>query len=194
MDIKVGTNTIINKFYAVPRHSKVKLFNSQCLSLYGCPLWNLHDRKLGELYKTWRICCRRLLELNPRTKSYILPHIMNSFDIGDIIKERFINFFIGGINHKSVEISNFFKNTLVSCSSFAVTNINTIINKWNMNYHQIFTENKNQIRKSMINSSNPPDWRGLMIKELLHILDGTLNNPLTIIEINKLLSYLCTVE
>ena len=48
---------------------------------------------------------------------------------------------------------------------------------------------QNQIRKSMINSSNPPDWRGL-----LHILDGTLNNPLTIIEINQLLSYLCTVQ
>ena len=84
-DMKVRTNTIINQFHAISRQAKVKLFNSQCLSLYGCPRWNIHDRKLEELYKTWRICCRRLLELNPRTKSYVLPHIMNSFDIGDII-------------------------------------------------------------------------------------------------------------
>ena len=125
-DMKVRTNTIINQFHPVSRQSNIKLFNSQCLSLYGCPLWNLNDHKLEELYKTWRICCRRLLELDPRTKSYVLPHIMNSFDISDIIKERFINFFIGGVNHKSVEISNFFKNTLVSCSSIAVTNIKLI--------------------------------------------------------------------
>ena len=192
-DMKVRTNTIINQFHPVSRQPKFELFNSQCLSLYGCPLWNLNDHKLEELYKTWRICCRRLLELDPRTKSYVLPHIMNSFDISDIIKERFINFFIGGVNHKSVEISNFFKNTLVSCSSIAVTNINTILNKWNMNYHQIFTDNKNRIRKIMINSCNTPDWRCIMIRELLHILDGTLNNPLSRIEINQLLSHVCTV-
>ena len=116
-DMKVRTNTIMNQLHPVSRQPKIKLFNSQCLSPYGCPLWSLNDRILEELYKTWRTCCRRLLDLDPRTKSQVLPHIMNSFDISDIFKERFINFFNGGVNHKSVEISNFFKITLVSCSS-----------------------------------------------------------------------------
>ena len=68
-DMKIRTNTIINQFHPVSRQSNIKLFNSQCLSLYGCPLWSLHDRILEELYKTWRTCCRRLLDLDLRTKS-----------------------------------------------------------------------------------------------------------------------------
>ena len=37
-DMKVGTNAIITQFKPVSWNSKVTLFNSQCLSLYGCHL------------------------------------------------------------------------------------------------------------------------------------------------------------
>ncbi len=49
-DIKVRTNVIINQFKPVSWLAKVKLFLSQCSSLYGCHLWNLDDIKVKELH------------------------------------------------------------------------------------------------------------------------------------------------
>ena len=42
-DMKVRTNAIITQFKPVSWKSKVTLFNSQCLPLYGCHLWRLDD-------------------------------------------------------------------------------------------------------------------------------------------------------
>ena len=40
-DMKARTTTIINNFHHISFMGKIKLFNSQCLSLYGAQLWNL---------------------------------------------------------------------------------------------------------------------------------------------------------
>ena len=37
-DMKVRTNTIVTQFRPISWKSKTTLFNSQCLSLYGCQL------------------------------------------------------------------------------------------------------------------------------------------------------------
>ncbi len=42
-DMKVRTNVITHQFYSTSWQSKVLLFNGQCMSLYGCQLWNLYD-------------------------------------------------------------------------------------------------------------------------------------------------------
>ncbi len=76
-DMKVRTNAIIHQFYSTSWQSKVLLFNSHCTSLYGCQLWNLDEPRTEELSVAWRVCCRRLLALHPRTRSHLLPHIMN---------------------------------------------------------------------------------------------------------------------
>ena len=46
-DMKVRTNTINSQFKPVSWKSKTVLFNSQCLSLYGCQLWRLDDPKIN---------------------------------------------------------------------------------------------------------------------------------------------------
>ena len=80
-DMKVKTNVITHQFYNTSWQSKVLFFNSHCMSLYGCQLWNLDDPRVEELSVAWRVCCRRLIALHPRTRSHLLPHIMNSLPV-----------------------------------------------------------------------------------------------------------------
>ena len=86
--MKVRTNAIINQFKPVSWKSKVTLFNSQGLSLYGCNLWRLDDKKVENICTTWKVCCRRLLGLSPRTRSHLIPQLMETAPILDIIMYR----------------------------------------------------------------------------------------------------------
>ena len=104
-DMKVRTNVITHQFYSIAWQSKVMLFNSQCMSLYGCQLWNLDDPRVDELSVAWRVCCRRLLALHPRTRSHLLPHIMNSLPVRRVIeKKKSEFFFLSGLHHPVQDI------------------------------------------------------------------------------------------
>ncbi len=107
-DMKVRTNVITHQFYSTAWQSKVELFNSQCMSFYGCQLWNLDDPRVDELSVAWRVCCRRLLALHPRTCSHLLPHIMNSIPVRRVIEKRMLHFFLSGLHHPLQDVSKFF--------------------------------------------------------------------------------------
>ena len=87
-DLKIRSNIIVNKFRPTSWDSKVLLFKSQCSSLYGCPLWNLDTKKIDRLCTDWNICCRRVLSLPPRTRTYLIHHIMDTLPIRNIIMNR----------------------------------------------------------------------------------------------------------
>ncbi len=95
-DMKITTSVIQHQFYSTSWQSKVKLFNIQCMSLYGCQSWNLDDPRVEELSVAWRVCCRRVLALHPRTRSHLLPHITNALPVRNIIK-KMLSFFIMGL-------------------------------------------------------------------------------------------------
>ena len=179
---------IFNSHY----HAKVTLFLSQCSSLYGCQLWNLEDPMVNRLSTTWRVCNRNILGLDPKTRSYLLPQIMDTLPIKDIIMCRSLNFFIGGLKHDNKVISDFFKNTLLSNSSYMLTNINTIINKYKFNFQDLFNLNKAKIKKVIKNYNDEQDWRGNIIKELLDIRENHLNSNLDPNEVKDCLHYTCT--
>ena len=84
-DLKVRTNVIVNRFKPISWRSKVTLFKSQCSSLYGCQLWRLDDPKVVELSTAWKVCCRRILGLQERTRSRLLHHIMETMPTMDTI-------------------------------------------------------------------------------------------------------------
>ena len=191
--MKVRTNVVSHNFNSVSHKSKTTLFNSQCLSLYGCPIWDLQSEQYAILCKTWRMCSRQVMQLCNRTRSHLLPHIMDSFPIDFIVKERMLNFFVNGLNHSSQNIANFFKNSLVSCSSYAITNINQILATFDINYIDIFNLSKAAIRKAVIGKIPPVDWRGNMIKELLYVLDGDLDTNMEVNEIDFILRHVCTL-
>ena len=108
-DMKIKTNIICNEFSNLPYTARTVIFNSQCLSLYGCPLWNLQDNKIESLCKTWRVCCRRILDIPNRTHNEFVPELMNTFPINNVIQERMLNFYMNGLNHSDSVVVRFFK-------------------------------------------------------------------------------------
>ena len=141
-DMRIRTNVIVNKFRPVSWQGKVTLFQSQCFSLYGCQLWRLDDPKVKTLCTTWKVCSRKILGLSAQTRSYMLHQIMDTMPILDVIMSRILNFFVNGLNHDNNIISDFFKNTLISNSSYMLTNLNTILKRYNINYVDLFNWQK----------------------------------------------------
>ena len=191
-DIKVRTNTIKSNFYPISWQSKVKLFLSECSSLYGCSIWRLDDYQLDVLTKTWNKCCRSLLGLAPNTRTYVLPHIMGSMPIRYMIMYRMLNFFTSGLNHECETISMLFKNVLLSNTSYMLQNINIIINEFGIKYCDIFNMNKNKLKTIINNKVGEPDWRCDTIKELLSLREKQFLSELNPEEVVSLLEFVST--
>ena len=190
-DMKGRTVSIVNNFYNVSFKSKVALFNSQCTALYGSPLWDIYDDNIDRLNVTWRKCVRNLLSLHRRTKSYVLPYLMDTWNITDVIMERQILFYINLNNHSCDTIRNYFKNAMMSNTSYCVKNVNAFVNKFNVTLYDLFKCSKTNI-KSLIRRSYPPmDWRAGMIEELLNAKDGISDLGLFSDEIDRILLDTC---
>ena len=193
-DMRIRTNVIINKFRPIAWQAKVTLFLSQCSSLYGCQIWNLEDPMVNKLCTTWKVCNRKILGLSKQTRSNLLHQIMDTLPIKDIIMSRTLNFFIGGLRHDSEVISGFFKNTLLSNSSYMLTNINTIIDKYNINYQDLFHISKAKVKKVIKEYNNEYDWRSNIVKDLLSIREGQRFSLLKPTEIKNHLHYITTLR
>ena len=193
-DIRIRTNVIINKFRPIAWQAKVTLFLSQCSSLYGSQFWNLDDPKVDTLCTTWKVCSRRILYLDPQTRSNLLHQIMDTLPIKDIIMSRILNFFTRGLNHESNIISDFLKNTLTANSSYMLTNINTILNKYNLKYHDLFSINKAHIKKVIQTYNGEQDWRSSLVKELLSMRDKQCVSLLDHTEVKKMLLDVTTLR
>ena len=187
-DMKARTTTIINNFHHISFMGKIKLFNSQCLSLYGAQLWDLKDPDVEQLIVTWRKCVRSLLGLPFSTRSYILPYIMNSFNILDTIMERQSNFYVQMFNHTNVNIKNCIKNAMLYQTSYCISNINSCINRFNIVYVDFFNVKKNMLKRKISNTYNDIDWRANLVLEILHCLDGQLDSGLTKEELKSILN------
>ena len=191
-DMRIRTNVIVNKFRPVSWQGKVTLFQSQCSSLYGCQLWRLDDPKVNTLCTTWKVCSRKILGLSAQTRSYMLHQIMDTMPILDVIMSRILNFFVNGLNHDNNIISDFFKNTLISNSSYMLTNLNTIIKRYNINYFDLFNLKKTQVKNIIKNYNEELDWRSKFVKELLCMREQQLYSNLNQNEINDILYYVST--
>ena len=190
-DIKSRTVSIVNNFKNISYKSKVMLFNSQCMALYGSQLWDLTDDNINQLNITWRKSARYLLDLSPRTHSYVLPYLMTTCNIFDIIIERQMLFYLSVHNHKSEMVRNIFRNSLLVNSSYCVRNVNICIDKLNISLEDLFLSTPRNV-KAIIRRSYPPmDWRTGMMEELLNARDGTTNLGLSRAEIDVILNDIC---
>ena len=142
--MKVKCNVICNEFKYLDTISRVHLFNTHCLSLYGCNLWNLKNDYMTRVNVEWRKCCRRILRLSPRTHCVLIPLLMNTPPIEDIIHQRMINFFIAGLCHSNQNVKNLFRFLLLNNHSFLKSNINWILNKNKISYLSLFDGKKDQ--------------------------------------------------
>ena len=101
-------------------------------------MWRLDDPKIKELCTAWKVCCRKILGINNRARSRLIHQIMDTMPILYIIMYRILNFFLSGINHTNNFISNFFKNVLLSNSSYMEVNINEILREFDITYLKLF--------------------------------------------------------
>ena len=189
-DMKAKTNGILNSFNYVSADIRMKLFNSFCSSYYGAVLCNLNDVHAVDV--AWRICARKILNISCRSRSYLLPALVNTLNARSEIEKRVLLFFVNGLNHQEETIRNFFNNCFINFNSTMSSNINSICRKYNFNNFKINMYSRNFI-KSFFKNRTPDDWRISMIKELLLVRDGQLIvNNYEKSDVLNILEHLCT--
>ena len=73
-----------------------------------------------------------------------------------------------------------------------LVNINTILDKYNIKYIDLFALNKNEAKKIIKSSISEPDWRCNSIKELLSLRENQIQCKLDQTEVNEMLHYIST--
>ena len=117
---------------------------------------------------------------------------METMPIDDILMSRILGFFIHGLKHENKYISSFFLNTLLSNSSYMLVNINTILDKFVIKYIDLFSLNKNDVKKIIKRGASEPDWRCSSLKELLSLRENQIQCELDQTEVNEMLLYIST--
>jgi hypothetical protein len=72
-DFTGQVNNVICYFRKLSSSVRYKLFRSYCTSFYGCELWLLDSRSIGDLYIAWRKGLRKIRNISPRTHCGLLP-------------------------------------------------------------------------------------------------------------------------
>ena len=75
-----------------------------------------------------------------------------------------------------------------------LTNINTILNKYNLKYHDLFSINKAHIKKVIQTYNGEQDWRSSLVKELLSMRDKQCVSLLDHTEVKKMLLDVTTLR
>ena len=176
-DLYVKTNSLINEFKKQTYMVKTKLFNTLCMPLYGCELWDNQSTDYKNIQVCWRKCCRAVLNLPKQTHNNLIPELINSPPIEYIISTRFLNFFLKGTNSKTPQlIKNIFYNSLLSESSNYKRRINHACNINSIKYFELFN-NARRIKPKYTNVIEK--WKIGFIKEVLMIKDNNLQCFLT---------------
>ena len=73
-------------------------------------------------------------------------------------------------------------------------NVNTILQKANITYGDLFRINKNFVKCKLKVRASQPDWRTNIVRELLDIRDSQLGCNLEQNEVNMMLRHLSTLR
>ena len=81
-------NVLFRDLYYVSFDIKYLLMKTYCMSLYGCPLWELDGKNIEKFYVAWRKGIRRLFGLPNNTHCALLNLIFNDITIDSQIDKR----------------------------------------------------------------------------------------------------------
>ena len=189
-DIKTRSNVILSNFYFLSYDSKVRIFNTNCSTFYGCVLANQNSNSLEILDRAWRVACRRLLSLPQRTHCCLIPSLMSTLPPSEQINQRTFKFFFDGLNNSSSFIKFFFENCLNEKSSVMFRNLISIKRKANITLNELLFNGKPKVKfKKLFHIRK--DWRAGILRELLCCRDGDFNSILSNDEIGFILNYIC---
>ena len=192
-DIKAKSNVLCREFYFLDWKSKCKLFNANCTSFYGCQLMNLSSTQINKVCTAWRMGVKCLLDLDSRTHSMLLPHIIGSPNAEQQIHSRIATFMKFGLEHESETIAFFFRNCIYGYDSYICRNIQQILYKYNINMTDFIETPANVINRRIKMVSCDYDWRIPILTELLMCRDNQLDCGLSKEELSTMLQYICTV-
>ena len=141
------------------------------MSLYGCPLWDIECDNFKNIQVTWRKCCRSFLGLPYRTHNTLIPNLIQSPSIDEIMLMRIINFVIKGLQNENEIVKNIFKNSLLVNYSNLGRIINNICRQFSIDYISLFDAG---IKKVKIKpKENIETWKMIFIIEILKIKDNS---------------------
>ena len=185
-DMYIRSNVVKRSFNSLSTDCKIKLFNTHCINLYGSELLNLQDEHIENLQIAWRKCVRSVLNIPYRTRSILIPGLVGSSPIIDMIYERQLNFITKGLYNDNNVVSFVFKNSLLFSKSYVIRNVNIILRHYEILYEELFLKKKFKFKYS-----SECDWRINMIKEMLHMRDFNLLEFLNVEELNLFINWLC---
>ena len=192
-DLKAKANVLHREFYFLDWKSKSKLFNANCTSFYGCQLVNLSSAQINKICTAWRMGVKCLLDLDIRTHSVLLPHVIGSSTAEQQIHSRIVSFIKAGLDHDSDTIAFFFKNCIFSSNSYICRNVHQILYKYDISMND-FIQTPYKILNRRIKQVNYEyDWRISIIHELMLCRDNQMYCGLTGDKISYMLQHVCTV-
>ena len=103
-----------------------------------------------------------------------------------------IYFILAGANHNDNVINNFFRNCLLSNTSYTFTNLNITIGNFYINYLELFNFNKNKLKNELNEKTGKGDWQYNILEELMNMEETILEENLDITEIKTLIDYVST--
>ena len=118
-------------------------------------------------------CCRRLLNLNQR-KSHFIHQLMGTVPIHDITMYRMLGFFVAGLNHIDHLNIYFYKKCLLSNSSYMSENISRILKHFEINYCDMFSLNRNNLRYILNSMKGKQNWECNIFEKILPLREGFL--------------------
>ena len=189
-DIKTRTNVILSYFNFLTIDSKIRIFNVNTSSYYGCVLTNQFDNSLEALDRAWRVCCRKILGLPPRTHCDLVPPLMAVIPPSNQINKRTIKFFKDGINNKSYFINYFFEHCLFQKESIMYFNLKKISENTYLPISNLMNLSNAQLKKVFYKETS--NWKSKIVKELLYSRERQLNCSLDEYEIGLILNEICT--
>ena len=81
MDFSVRDKSVLTLFPNAHCNVRFTLFQQFCMSLYGCPMWDLTTRSISKLYTLWRKAIRKIWKVPYDSHCRFLHVICDSLPI-----------------------------------------------------------------------------------------------------------------
>ena len=195
-------NNVLCYFKNLDSYTKIKLFSSYCMNLYGCELWLLSHNQINELSTAWRKAVRRVWELPYITHCYLLPLLCDTLPIFDELCRRAINFIRCCVSHDSRLIRSVATNAIVAGrhTSYLGHNVLFCANRYNCSVAELISTNSDSLIAQRCNNSVEEHQvlQARFLSELIALRDRqlVLSNQMFLsqTELQELIFTVCTSQ
>ena len=120
------TNVLLSRFRFCHPEVKYRLFQSQCLTVYGSQLWDFDSTVVHKFFSCWRVNVRRVWGLPRTTHCHLLPAICQSHDFEAQLISRSLRFIRTAV-HSPNSILRLCMQIAIRGSSSSVSNTISLI-------------------------------------------------------------------